>query len=422
MTAEVEGATPAARPRVVVISHELPNDNPGHAGGVYVQHVCRLAAANAHVTVIAPHTPSNRVARETKGSPESVLLPRYPGLGSRGARLFDSLLMRVYRKLAAVCIGLPAFSISRALVGRTVERRAVAEADIIDLQYSESIRLAALIRRLNPTARLVGTFHDVQSQVIARNPARFGHGWLKWRINGWQLRRAERNATRRLDDVVVFSMKDAALLPGPCRVIKPPLALPRPMSDRSRTDRPIVLMVGVLRRPENDEGATWLVDQVWPDVLRQVPDALLRIVGSGASDSLTAAAEAHASVTLVGFVEDLEDEYAIAAAVAVPLHRGAGVKFKTIEALVRTVPVVTTPVGAEGIGDSSRFAGFTDDPIVFAQALVDVLLRRSAAEDFAAATSSWAIKEFGFEQFRRETEASYAMRNWTSPGDASDAR
>ena len=44
------------------------------------------------------------------------------------------------------------------------------EADVIDLQYSESIRLVRLLRRLNPTARITGTFHDVMSQSFSREP------------------------------------------------------------------------------------------------------------------------------------------------------------------------------------------------------------------------------------------------------------
>ena len=91
-------------------------------------------------------------------------------------------------------MGLPPFTVTRALLGALPSGPPSSEADIIDLQYSESIRLAWFIRRINPDARIVGTFHDVQSQVVSRHPARPGHGWFKWRINGWQLRRAERNA------------------------------------------------------------------------------------------------------------------------------------------------------------------------------------------------------------------------------------
>jgi glycosyltransferase involved in cell wall biosynthesis len=335
-------------------------------------------------------------------------------------RYVDALLLRLFQTIGRVCIGLPPFTVARALLGKTPERHAVAEADIVDLQYSESIRLARLIRRINPSARIVGTFHDVQSQVIARHPVPVGRGWLAWRVNAWQIARAERHAFRWLDDVVVFSQKDADLLPGPCRVIKPPLAAasapsraPHPADDPASP--PVVLMVGVLARPENDVGATWLVDEVWPMVRSQVPAAQLRIAGSGASPTLDASAASQPGVRLTGFVEDLEAEYAAASVIAVPLHSGAGVKFKTIEAMVRGIPVVTTPVGAEGIGDIHLYAGHTDDPRVFAEALVGVLSDQRSAFALSRSTAAWAAAEFGTDQFVRGTEASYGVREWLVP-------
>ena len=122
-----------------------------------------------------------------------------------------------------------------------------------------------------------------------------------------------------------------------------------------------------------------------------------------------------AAWTLAGFVDDLEEEYAAAAVVAVPLHHGAGVKFKTIEALVRAVPVVSTPVGAEGIGDGSRYAGFTDNPSEFAEALLNVVDDWAKAEAKARDTANWAITEFGRDQFETGTQASYATSGWQTP-------
>ena len=51
------------------------------------------------------------------------------------------------------------------------------------------------------------------------------------------------------------------------------------------------------------------------------------------------------SVRLAGFVDDLGAEYAAATACLIPVLQGAGVKFKTIEALLHGVPTVTTTVG-----------------------------------------------------------------------------
>ena len=57
----------------------------------------------------------------------------------------------------------------------------------------------------------------------------------------------------------------------------------------------------------------------------------------------------------------------------VPLRCGAGVKLKVVEALRGGVPLVTTPVGAQGLAGLSQIVPVEDDPAVFAAAVVTLL-------------------------------------------------
>lgn len=405
------------RSRVVLVTGELPHDNPGHAGGVYVQHVHALASANADVTVIAPDSPANRSALGQPGSPEVTLLSTYPATGSPWRKATEGVLFRLDHEVRRRMIGLPSYLIARALLADSPERRAVLRADVVDLQWSEAIRLAPLIRRLNPGARLVGTFHDVQSQVLARlvetDPSSVGLRGL----NAGQLRRAERRALDRLDDVVVFSEKDAALLGGhsSIRVIRPPLASGTTERPHPVTADPVAIMVSVLSRPENSEAATWLLTEVWPSVVAEEPSARLRLIGGGAGADLTRLAESTPGVTLTGYVDSLEAEYDGASVAVVPMLRGAGVKFKTIEALVRGVPVVTTPVGAEGIGSSDLYAECSSDADRLAGALLRTLRLPEDARRRADKAQQWAIDAYGYDQFFREMSSSYGISGWTAP-------
>lgn len=61
------------------------------------------------------------------------------------------------------------------------------------------------------------------------------------------------------------------------------------------------------------------------------------------------AAEHGDSVTIDGYVDDLNDALGRAAALVNPLRFGSGIKLKVLEALGRSLPVVSTPIGAEGI-------------------------------------------------------------------------
>jgi hypothetical protein len=93
----------------------------------------------------------------------------------------------------------------------------------------------------------------------------------------------------------------------------------------------------------------------------------------------------------------------------VPLRQGAGVKFKTIEALLHDVPTVTTTVGAEGITGPDLFAGLHDDPSALAGALVRVLEEPEAFTARSAAAQRWAIATYGLATFVDTVRSSYGL-------------
>ncbi len=109
---------------------------------------------------------------------------------------------------------------------------------------------------------------------------------------------------------------------------------------------------------------------------------------------------------LTGYLESLEPSYAEASVFIAPLFTGAGVKFKTIDAMVRGVPVVATPVGAEGIGDADLFAGLTDDADEFAASVVGALAANGSARTRRA--QQWAESRYGVTAFERRLRGLYA--------------
>jgi glycosyltransferase involved in cell wall biosynthesis len=297
------------------------------------------------------------------------------------------------------------------LVRRGPAHDALVQADVVDLQWAQCIRMARLVRRLNPRARVVGTYHDVLSQAFSRIPARtprerLGRAFIRHRAV-----RHERRAVRLLDEVAVFSRKDAREIGAPpnVRIIHPPLATGLEPPPELRPGPPTVVFVADLTRPENDDGARWLLSEIWPIVTEALPEARLRLVGRGASMQLEAIVSERGSVVTTGFVDDLEGEYAAASLAVVPLRRGAGVKFKTIEALLRGVPVVATPVGVEGIDGPDLFICVTDEPDVLASAMVSTLREPGPVLVRAREAQAWAVLEYSQEAFERNVLQHYGI-------------
>ena len=150
------------------------------------------------------------------------------------------------------------------------------------------------------------------------------------------------------DEVGVLTRR-AGLAPGRIQCVPPLLAAP-PSPDRGYRGAPEFVFLGDLGLSHNDDGVRWLLRDIWPLVLSRLPDAHLRVIGLRAStDALALAAEHRRSVSMDGYVPDLGDALGQAAALINPLRFGSGIKLKVIEALSRALPVVSTPVGAEGI-------------------------------------------------------------------------
>ncbi|MGE0448469.1 MAG: glycosyltransferase family 4 protein [Vicinamibacterales bacterium] len=140
-----------------------------------------------------------------------------------------------------------------------------------------------------------------------------------------------------------------------------------------------LLFVGGLHWPPNADAVVHFVRDVLPLVRRRMPAVELTIVGR--TDSSVARAIApEGGVRLAGAVGDLDPFYASASAVVVPLRSGSGLRVKILEAFARGVPVVSTPIGHEGIDVTPGVELLSaDDPAGFADHVVSILTDRRRA-------------------------------------------
>jgi hypothetical protein len=139
----------------------------------------------------------------------------------------------------------------------------------------------------------------------------------------------------------------AGLVPG-ARVevlsnVHTPVGRPGPPPPGAR-----LLFVGDYRHQPNVDAARWLCTEVLPLVRREVPTAVVDLVGGSAPAEVTALAGG--AVVVHGWVGDLAPLYAGARMAVAPLRFGAGVKGKVGEAVERGVPVVGTTLAFEGMG------------------------------------------------------------------------
>ena len=123
--------------------------------------------------------------------------------------------------------------------------------------------------------------------------------------------------------------------------------------------------------PPNVQALHWLLQDVWPLVLAQFPQAALAVAGTVCA---CWTASPPVGVTLLGSVESLAAEHDRAAVCLVPLRVGSGLKIKLLEALAHGKAVVSTSVGVQGL---EAWSGSTitvaDEPANFADAVVALM-------------------------------------------------
>ena len=112
-------------------------------------------------------------------------------------------------------------------------------------------------------------------------------------------------------------------------------------------ERKGVLFVGGFEHPPNVDAAVCLVKEVMPAVWRELGDVPVTIVGSAPPPVVEGLASPLVDVT--GWVKDLRPLLESARMMVAPLHYGAGIKGKITQSLAFGLPVVTTPIGAEGL-------------------------------------------------------------------------
>jgi glycosyltransferase involved in cell wall biosynthesis len=116
------------------------------------------------------------------------------------------------------------------------------------------------------------------------------------------------------------------------------------------TDRKNVLgFIGNYRHSPNLDAADWLVNELFPVVLSQLPDARLVLCGAGFPDELRKACAENESIQVLDEVDDLGDFYRGITVFVNPLRKGRGLRTKLVEAAAYGRPILSTPLGAEGL-------------------------------------------------------------------------
>lgn len=356
--------------RILFVTSRLPFP-PTEGHQLRAWHLLRAAARDHRVTLLSLRRPD-----------EQPLPAVLPDIRLAGVHQVD--LPALNSPGRALALGLRGVLPGRTLLDlryrpRALEKRFDELVEQADLVHLDILAVAGLLARVPPGLPTVLNEHNVESLLAGKRcmmetrPLR--RMLLRLRHRG--LERFERTACARADRVLACSAEDAerlvALAPG-ARVSVVPNGVDLDAFSPGRPEeeqRGALVFVGHMDWFPNRDGIEHFLTDILPLLNRR--DSLhLEIIGR--SNNLSAPRGEAGRVNFAGFVDDLKARVRRASVFIVPLRAGSGTRLKILEAMALGKAIVSTRIGAEGIGlVDGDSACLTDSPEAFARA-VDRLL------------------------------------------------
>jgi glycosyltransferase involved in cell wall biosynthesis len=261
--------------------------------------------------------------------------------------------------------------------------------DAVIVDFAETADVLAWAESSVQPLKLVLTHNVVHERVTAYRQRGMPLDFLP-------LTREEETRLLAHADVVV-AIQDAeaaelrAMLPQTRVVAAPMPAQPRRLSTARQVEGRCFFVGGATQH--NIDGLRWFLEEVWPLVLSEIPDASLTVCGTvGASFP-----GSHPRCHFHGNVADLTAFYEAAMVSIVPLRAGSGLKIKLVEAMTFGRAIVSTSIGVEGLAElqDGQVMPVADDAPRFASAVASLLKDRARREQVAARQTEWICERLG---------------------------
>ncbi|MEP7365335.1 MAG: glycosyltransferase, partial [Acidobacteriota bacterium] len=224
-------------------------------------------------------------------------------------------------------------------------------------------------------ARVVMNLHNIESVLHSRYGQAEG-GAARWahRRFARAYQELEREWLPQFDLLLTASSEDALRLAGTNAVVYPNAVPHRPLTPAFDAARlPIVAFSGNMEYHPNVQAVRWFAREVWPRVKLARPDAEWILIGKN-EHAIRPHIAGLAGVRCTGMVEDAVDELSRAALAVVPLLSGSGTRLKILEAWAAGTPVISTTIGAEGLGPAAGLPlELANHPGEFSAAIVRLL-------------------------------------------------
>jgi glycosyltransferase involved in cell wall biosynthesis len=293
--------------------------------------------------------------------------------------------------------------------GSKAVRRALEEQpDVVVFDFPHSVVLAP--NEMDVPSVLFT--HNIEAEIFKRHVTVASNPLLRavWNNQYRKMLEFERKTLQRFDRVVTVSERDGEYFStefgiDTCRAI--PTGVDTEFFDyRPPNIDKLVVFCGSMDWMANVDGVTFFHDEIWPLITEKISGVKMKVVGRAPPESLVRRiAEVSRGWEFTGFVDDVRDHVAGAAAFVIPLRVGGGTRIKAFEAMAMGTPVVSTPVGIEGlpVTDGQHYLS-ADDPAGFANQVIRLMNDRRIRLEISENARSLVESTYGFRRAAKKFE------------------
>lgn len=151
-------------------------------------------------------------------------------------------------------------------------------------------------------------------------------------------------------------------------------------NDKVEQEPYTMVFTGAMGYLPNQDGIMFFLDEIYPLIKNEIPEAKIYVVGSRPPERLQKYATE--DVIITGFVDDVRPYIDRSSVYVVPLNMGSGTRLKVLEAMSMEIPIVSTSIGCEGIEikDGENIL-VRNEPQEFANAVIELMRNKKLAND-----------------------------------------
>jgi len=150
-----------------------------------------------------------------------------------------------------------------------------------------------------------------------------------------------------------------------------------------------------------EKAARWIIEEIFPIIIRDMPGINLYIVGKGSDTTLSDVK--NDSIIITGKLGSVLPYLCYADVALVPLFFESGTRFKILEAAACGIPIVSTTLGAEGlIVIPEEDILIADEPQTFARAIIRIIKDKNFAHNMASNCKAKIEKRYSIDALVEE--------------------